>query len=528
MRQSLTILLALSLSLVPGAAFASACEVGPATGVGPPLVTHLRAYPWTFRTPTRMALAADSSLLVSDPQRQQIVTREASGRITDSHLIEGSPISVAVDAVGRVYVGDGDSGRVSVFSRNWEYLYDLGIGAGEFQLPVAISIEPVDGRVYVVDSKSHEVKVFRSDGSSDFSFGGAGDGDGLFSFPAGIFIDAPSDELYVVDQLNYRVQVFDLLGGYLRCIGGTNANPGGFFGRKRPLNQPQGVWLDRAGRVLVSDAADGQVKVFDRNGNALASIGEFGVSPGGLRIPMDLAVDAHNRLFVAASNNARLEVFGLDDYQDPEAIAPGVLDVDPAVLDRDALVDRLRVALELPGYRLDAIVPGSLQVNGIPPLSLDKGDADRDLIPDLSGQFDAAALAQTLPLSGAGQLKATALLSNGFQLEAQATVSILSTVSDNDGDGVDNVLDLCPQTADGLLTDADGCSVAQLCPCEGPAESGAWRNHGRYLVCTVRAVVRVGRHNELSRAQLRTLVPRAAGRACGKSRWHAKARRWRR
>jgi sugar lactone lactonase YvrE len=524
LRHSLTILLALSLSLVPGAAFASSCEVGPATGVEPPLVTHLRAYPWTFRAPTRMALTADSSLLVSDPRRQHIVTREASGRIIDSHLHAGDPISVAVDAAGRVYVGDGDSGRVSVFSRNWEFLYDLGIGAGEFQLPVAIAVEPLDGRIYVVDSRSHEVKVFTPDGSPDFNFGGAGDGDGLFNFPAGIFVDAASAEVYVVDQLNYRVQVFDLQGGYLRCIGGTNANPGSFFGRKRPLNQPQGVWLDRAGRVLVSDAADGQVKVFDRNGNGLASIGEFGALPGGLRIPMDLAVDAHNRLFVAAANNSRLEVFGLDEYQDPEAVAPGVLDVDPAVLDRDALIDRLRVALELPGYRLDAIVPGSLQVNGIAPLSLDTGDADRDLIPDLIGQFDAAALAQTLPPSGAGQLRATALLSNGFQLEAQARVLILSTVSDSDGDGVDDVLDLCPQTSDGALIDADGCSVAQLCPCEGPVETGAWRNHGRYMVCTLRAVVRVGRHNELPRAQLRTLVPNAAGSACGKPPKQAKAR----
>ena len=68
---------------------------------------------------------------------------------------------------------------------------------------------------------------------------------------------------------------------------------------------------------MVSDAADGQIKVFDRNGNALATIGEFGAQPGGLRIPMDLVIDGANRLFVAAANNSRLEVFGIDEYQDP-------------------------------------------------------------------------------------------------------------------------------------------------------------------------------------------------------------------
>ena len=521
MRRSSAILLAVLLSLVTGRVFASACEAGPATGVEPPAVTHLRAYPWTFRAPTRMALAAGSSLLVSDPQRQRIVTREASGRIIDSHLLAGSPVSVAIDGGGRIYVGDSDSGRVGVYSQNWELLYDLGIGAGEFQLPGAIAVEPVGGRIYVVDSKSNQVRVFKSDGSLDFSFGGPGDSDGRFRFPAGIFIDATSAELYVVDQLNFRVQVFDLQGNYLRCIGGTNASSGSIFGRARPLNQPQGVWLDGAGRVLVSDAADGRVKVFDRNGNALATIGEFGALPGGLRIPMDLVVDVHNRLFVASANNARLEVFGLDDYQDPEAIAPGVLAVDPAMLDRDALVDKLQVTLELPGYRLDAIVPGTLLVNGIPPQSLDTGDADRDLRPDLVGQFDAAALAQTLPLSGKGQLNASALLTNGFQLEAQADVVVFSSNSDQDADDVDDAFDLCPATEAGAFTDIDGCSVQQLCPCDGPS---AWRNHGHYLVCTVRAIARVGAHKQLTPAQLGTLLPSAAGGACGQPERRAQRR----
>ena len=348
------IALAVLLLLVTGRSFAGACETGVATGVDPPTVSPLRSYAWTFHAPTRMALAQDSSLFITDPERQRVVIRDLTGRIVGNQPLEGNPVSIAVDAGGRIYVGDSDFGRVRIYSRNWEFLYDLGIGAGEFEFPGAIAVEP-GGRVYVVDSKTHFIGVYRNDGSPDFSFGGPGDGDGLFRFPAGIFADSAAGELFIVDQLNFQVQVFDLQGNYLRCIGGTDASSGSFFGRSRPLNQPQGVWVDRAGRVLVSDAADGQIKVFDRNGNALAKIGEFGVSPGGLRIPMDLVVDADNRLFVAAANNARLEVFGLDDYQDPETVAPGVLAVEPPVLDRDALVDEVEIAIELPGYRIDTI-----------------------------------------------------------------------------------------------------------------------------------------------------------------------------
>jgi len=379
-------------------------------------------------------------------------------------------------------------------------------------LPVAISVHPGDGRIYVVDSGSHQLRVFNSDGSPEFSIGGPGDGEGLFRYPAGIFVDAVAAEIFVVDQLNFRVQVFDLQGVYLRCIGGST---GRSFGPRRSLNQPQGVWVDTAGRVLISDAADGQVKVFDRNGNPLATIGDFGTGPGSLRIPMDLVVDEHQRLFVASANNARLEVFGLDDYQDPESIAPAVLEIEPGIIDRDAPLDSVIVTVELPGYRLDAILLDTLLVNGIPPVSVETGDADRDLNPDLIARFDTAVLLQTLPLSGEGKISASAqLMTSGIQLEGHARVVVLASDTDLDRDGVDDLSDLCPDTVAGELPDLDGCSVTQLCPCEGSAEK-SWRNHGQYLVCVIRAAKRVSKQHHLPNRQLKNLVPASARLVCG-------------
>ena len=506
------IALAVFLLLLADESFAGACETGVATGVDPPAVTRLRSYAWTFHAPTRMALAGDSSLYVTDPERHRVVARDPAGRIVDSRRLDGRPVSIAVDAEERIYVGNGDLGRVRVYSRNWDSLFDLGIGAGEFEFPAAIAVAP-SGQVYVVDSKTHTVRVFRADGSAEFEFGGPGDGDGLFSFPAGIFVDSVAGEVYVVDQLNFRVQVFDLQGGYLRCIGGTASS--GFFGiKKRPLNQPQGVWVDGAGRVLVSDAADGRVKVFDRNGNGLATIGEFGAQSGGLRIPMDLAVDASNRLFVASANNARLEVFGLDDYQDPESVSPGVLRVEPGVLDRDAPVGEVEIALELPDYRIDAILAETLTLNGLAPSSTEVGDADRDLQPELVARFDAAVLLQTLPHKGEGRLAAAALLDNGFSVEAEAAIEVLSRVTDADGDGVDDAFDRCPDSEAGTPIDTNGCSLAQLCPCDGRGGE-AWRNRGHYLVCVIRGALRIGRHNQLAPGELRGLLPAATKSACG-------------
>ena len=65
----------------------------------------------------------------------------------------------------------------------------------------------------------------------------------------------------------------------------------------------------------------------------------------------------------------------------------------------------------------------------------------------------------------------SSMLPNG-QLRGQ----IAPHFPDSDGDGVPDAFDLCPGTPPGAVVDASGCSIDQLCPCNGP-----WKNHGEYV-----------------------------------------------
>jgi len=51
---------------------------------------------------------------------------------------------------------------------------------------------------------------------------------------------------------------------------------------------------------------------------------------------------------------------------------------------------------------------------------------------------------------------------------------------DTDNDGVSDYLDECPDTPTGSVVNDHGCSIEQLCPCEGP-----WKNRGHYLKTVV-------------------------------------------
>jgi hypothetical protein len=83
---------------------------------------------------------------------------------------------------------------------------------------------------------------------------------------------------------------------------------------------------------------------------------------------------------------------------------------------------------------------------------------------------------------------------------------------DSDGEGVPDDHDECPNTPPHAIVNADGCSIAQLVPCDGQ-----WKNHGQYVRAIVKVTGQFRNAGLISHQQRLGIFLRAVRSECGKN-----------
>ncbi len=214
------------------------------------------------------------------------------------------PLGVAVDQLGRIYVGSDGSDSVEVYDASGMKI--ANIGKGLFKMPNDLAIDR-DGKLYVADSKSDIVWVFDpNDGVSEI-------GKGNLNFPVALEIVYHTDtnseevgELFVVDQGNYNAKVFDLQGNYLRSFG----RKVGFMGwRGGRFVKMQSLAVSPSGIMHVADCNLNFIQMFDPNtGSYIDYYGDGSDGAGVLNLPLDLVIDGFGRVIVANHGKNRVEI----------------------------------------------------------------------------------------------------------------------------------------------------------------------------------------------------------------------------
>lgn len=105
-----------------------------------------------------------------------------------------------------------------------------------------------------------------------------------------------------------------------------------------------------------------------------------------------------------------------------------------------------------------------------------------------------------------------------YVISTEPGFSVLTVLAipkpDTDGDGFWDGEDDCPFTEPNEAVDEGGCSLAQICPCDGGDES--WQNHGEYVRCVMEVAGMFLDDGLITREDRNAAVKEAAKSDCGK------------
>jgi len=283
----------------------------------PSLTTMLQA-------PTAVAVDADEFIYVVESGENSLLIFQPGGAYSKKLSGLDKPISVAVNNLGWIYIGNSGTGSVEIYDvESLQQVGVLGIGAGEFIKPIALAIDS-HGAIYVADEKASTVKVFNPDGSHRFSFGEYGTNEGKLQHPTSIVINEVTGEILVLDvaegMMTAFIQVFTLDGILKRRFAATWGVNGAL------LFRPLGMALDDTDRIYVSDTYTSQVAIYNSAGNY---IGHLNGVDHPLHTPLGMTYSAEtSQLFVTSLRSASIEVFTRADIDSIVATAEEKVDSD--------------------------------------------------------------------------------------------------------------------------------------------------------------------------------------------------------
>lgn len=267
--------------------------------------------------PQHVTVDSHGRVIVSDPSARSVHVLDGDKCF---RIVAGAnrrlqrPSGVAVDAEDNIYVSDSDLGLVVVYDRSGHFLREIGKIEDEslFHSPTGIAIDRKQGHLYLLDTPRDVLFVLDLNGNV-LQRVGRGRGQPIGKYASAVIpldlhqpteIALGSDKLVVLDATGSRIRIMDLqynvLGQFsIRTLTG------------RETAAAIGLGIDSVGNLYVSNVGESSVRTYDQGGHLRSSFGQMGYGAGEFYSPTGLWIDSTDRIYVADTNNHRVQVFQL-------------------------------------------------------------------------------------------------------------------------------------------------------------------------------------------------------------------------
>ena len=262
-----------------------------------------------------------------------------------------SPLGVAADLAGNVYVADSENHTVRKITTAGVVTTLAGLAgnpgaadgtgtAARFNTPRGVAVDSL-GNVYVADSGNQTIRKISAAGVVTTFAGSAGisgSTDALgsaarFKSPFGLAVDAAGN-VYVADELNHTIRKVTPVG-LVTTLAGSAGNTGsadGLGGAARFFT-PAAVAVDSAGNVFVADTINCTIRKITASGfvTTFAGLAMYGGAADGtgsaarFSYPAGVAVDGLGNVYVGDTRNQTIRKVTASGVVTTQAGAAGLI-----------------------------------------------------------------------------------------------------------------------------------------------------------------------------------------------------------
>ncbi len=255
-------------------------------------------------TPVRLYSDIFDNLYVSDSENNCIIKYNASGNFEKKITLNFSPLFLVVDEKGNIYTGDKNTGLIYRITENGQ----ISVFFKDCQFPSYADMSP-GGDLYIADSQLQQIFVISKSGKLKKIIG-----QGKLIFPSTVKYDGKNKRILVGEHGGIgsgftpvcRISVFDSEGNFVTDFGNYGNGDGEFY-------RIQGIEIGKCNNIYVCDTYLGEISVFDENFNFITKFGNYGKNPGELNIPLDIAFNSKEEIFISSMNNSSVEVFKITE-----------------------------------------------------------------------------------------------------------------------------------------------------------------------------------------------------------------------
>ena len=264
----------------------------------------------TFKFPTGIALDSDNNAYIIDSGNSKIKKFDSNGNLLLSWGNSGSSMGQFKNPSGifvgekYVYVADTGNSRINMFNKTGSFVYSWGTfggNSGMFHILSSINSDH-NGEIFVGDLEKKTIQIFNSKGVYADKIDSALTEGASFSGIKAVTFDSQNN-LFAVSTSD-NILKYSNIGKFLNFYGSIGTEEGRF-------NNPSAIAIDSKDNIYVADTDNHRIQKFDSDGNFILSWGTEGTGPGQFEQPVGLAIDSANNIYVVDKKNNSIQKFAL-------------------------------------------------------------------------------------------------------------------------------------------------------------------------------------------------------------------------